>query len=173
MPPRRPRAQQGENQAVDNRAEQAATQGRIMPWQKTEVCRLLATNEVQRSEIARRYGVTRQAITQFAQRHAREIEEIRERLDDEFAGQWIAEKRARIDALQAEYEAAMQGRLAGHHEWIKTRTAILRAVAEELGQIPNRSSVQVTGIVTHRLIGVDIERAFPPMIEAEAADVSP
>jgi hypothetical protein len=133
-----------------------------------EVCRELAAGDVSQAAIARKWGIARQTLNDFAHRHAERIADIRAHLDDDYAGLWIANKEARIAAYMDEFERLEHGRNSEHHEWSKARQAALRAVADELGAIPNRSSVQVTGIVTHRLIGVDIERAFPPMIEAEA-----
>lgn len=135
----------------------------IPRWQIHEVCRELATGDMTQAAIGRKYGVTRQAINDFARRHARVIDEIRADLDDDFAGLWIADKRNRISALQREYELACEHRNSGHHEWIGKRMAIIRAVAEELGQIPNRSTMAVTGVVTHKIIGVSLDECFPEM----------
>jgi hypothetical protein len=117
-----------------------------------ELCRLLAAGEVQRSELARRYHVTTSAITQFAQRNAARIDEIRANLDDEFAGLWIADKLARVEAYQIDYDSISQN---NHHEWVKARTAILKAVAEELGQLPPRAQVVVAPVV-HVIEGVNV-----------------
>lgn len=126
-----------------------------------ELCRELAAEQVKRADLARKYGVSRSAITQFARRHRGRIEEIRRKLDDEFAATWIASKQRRIEALQADYEASAEGYYTGHYEHIKARTAILRAVAEELGQIPNKSNVTIGGTVRHELVGVDVSECFP------------
>jgi len=141
----------------------------IRPWDRPQLWRELAAGEISRADLARKYGVSRPVITAFASRWEPEIARVREHLDDEFAGLWIANKTNRIAALMDEYEHAMTGRNAGHHEWIKTRASILRAVAEELGQIPGRSTLAVTGTVTHKLIGIDLDEAFPPMPD-EAGD---
>ncbi len=107
-------------------------------------------------EIARKHGVSHQAISRFARDHYDEIEAIRQRLDDEFAGLWIARKEARISAYQEEYETARDARQSSHHEWIKTRTQILHTVAEELGQLPPRTQVAVVP-VQHILISASGE----------------
>jgi predicted transcriptional regulator len=93
---------------------------------------------VRRASLARKYGVGRQAITEFAKRHAWQMKEIEDHLDDEFAGLWIASKANRVSALQADYEIAARSEKSGHHEWVKARVQIAHAVAEELGQLPPR-----------------------------------
>jgi len=139
-----------------------------------EVIREIAAGELTHAAIAARWGVTRQAITALAGHHAREIDEIRANLDDEFAGLWAASKQNRIAAYQDEIERLDTNRNANHHEWSKARQAALRAVADELGQIPARMTLTMTGTVTHRLVGVDVDEAFPPMPEeaAESAENS-
>lgn len=122
--------------------------------ERRELTRALAVGEVTRASLARRYGISRAAVTQFAQRHASEIDAIKAALDDEFAGLWIASKEQRINAHQADYETAAGHEKSGHHEWIKARTQILHAVAEELGQLPPRTTVAVMP-VTHVIVGID------------------
>jgi len=72
------------------------------------------------------------------------------------AGLRIASKEARIAAYQGDYEQAASGPKAGHHEWVKARTGILHAVAEELGQLPPRTTVTVMPVV-HIVEGIDLE----------------
>lgn len=126
----------------------------VKPWDRRQLCRELAEGEIKRADLARKYGLGRSAITEFAKRHAREIDDIRAQLDDEFAGLWIAQKAARIAAYQSDLEQSAEGEYAGHYEQIRTRTQILRAVAEELGQLPPRATVAVVPVV-HVLEGVD------------------
>ena len=130
---------------------------RIAPWLRRTLCRELAAGEVKRAALARKYGVTPAAITLFAKRHGAEIDAIKRDLDDQFAGLWIADKAARIAAYQADLEAsAADTKHAGYFEQIRTRTAILRAVAEELGQLPPRATLTIRPVV-HVLEGVSPE----------------
>lgn len=134
----------------------------IPRYRAHELCRELAAGEVTRASLARKYGVSRSAITQFAKRNKGRIDEIKASLDDEYAGLWIARKRNRVAALQADYEmAAAEGR-ASHHEWVKARVQITHAVAEELGQLPNRTQLTIGGTVRHELVGVDLDECLPP-----------
>lgn len=126
------------------------------PWERRQLCRELATGEQTRAALARKYGLSRGAITQFAQRHAREIDDIKAALDDEFAGLWVADKAARLAVYQADIEASADGPYSGHYEQVRTRQAGLRAVAEELGQLPPRATIAVVP-VQHVLEGVDLE----------------
>lgn len=133
----------------------------IPRYRRHELCRELAAGEVTRASLARKYGVTRQAITKFAQANKGRIEEIKAHLDDEFAGLWITRKENRLAALQEDFELASDNIKAGHHEWVKARTALTHAVAEELGQLPNRSQITIGGTVRHELVGVDVSECFP------------
>lgn len=118
--------------------------------------RELATGEVTRSALARKYGVSPSYVTQFAKLYARAIDDIKANLDDDFAGLWIANQEQRILAYQTEYDLASDQPHSGHHEWIKARTAILKAVAEETGQIRGKQPT-VGVVVQHVIVGVDVE----------------
>ena len=106
--------------------------------------------------LARKYGVSRPAITQFARRNAAEIDAIKADLQAEFAGLWIAEKELRIARYEADLELSAEGDFAGHYEQIRTRTQILHNVAEELGQLPTRGNITVVP-VQHVIVGIDTE----------------
>jgi len=106
------------------------------------------------AELGRKYGYTRQSMLQFSKRHALKIEEIREHLDDEFAGLPIAQKKNRIAAYQEMAERIHDSPNAAHHEWIKAEAIINRNVAEEMGQLPPRQSITVVP-VQHVVVGVE------------------
>jgi predicted transcriptional regulator len=126
-----------------------------------DLCRELASKEQTRTALAEKYGVSQPAISQFAKRHAQRIEEIRANLDDEFAGLWIAKKRNRITAYQADVElidtkAQKDGATMADADMIRVKTTIMKAVAEELGQLPARVTVTVTP-VEHIFMGVPMD----------------
>jgi hypothetical protein len=129
---------------------------KLTPWDRRQLARDLAEDVVSRRKLATRYGVSHQYLTKFARQHATEIDAMRDRIGDEFAGQWIADKQARIAAYQADYEAALDHPHFDHHEWLKARTQILHAVAEELGALPPRAAVMIVP-VTHIVQGVDLD----------------
>lgn len=134
------------------------------PWVRTELIRALASGESV-SALAARYGVSRQAVDSFMRRHAERIADVASRLDDEFAGLWAASKVARISVLQAQIEdiadtmddperAARAGMQAA--EMHRVQQQALRAIADELGQIPARMQVQHSGSLDVRVNGVDL-----------------
>ena len=124
-------------------------------WDHRELVRELASGDFQNKELGQKYGVTGQAIGAFARRYAGEIDAVRGQMEGEFSGLWIADKVSRVIAYQRDYELSNQGEYAGHYEQIKARTAILRAVAEELGDLPPRATVTVVP-VQHVIVGVDL-----------------
>lgn len=128
----------------------------IKPWLIHALCRDLATGDKTRAQLAREHGVTRQAMTKFAQRHADRIAEIRAHLDDEFAGIWIANKEKRIAAAERDYELSAGSEYAGHWEHVRTRSMIRKEIAEELGQLPPRTNTVVIAAV-HNVVGIDLE----------------
>lgn len=83
--------------------------------------RALATGEKTRAELARERGVVVSALSEFAKRHAAEIQAVRDNVEDEFAGMWIAQKAERVAAYQQnaeliarELEALTDGRVTVH-----------------------------------------------------------
>lgn len=127
------------------------------PGEKRALCRALATvGSRPLTELAEEWGVTYQSLLMFKRDHAREIDAIAADLDNKFAGLWIADKEARVEAYMREYMRLDQSDYKNHHEWSKARQAALRAVAEELGQLPGRGGLVVIP-AEHVLIGVDVE----------------
>ena len=156
-----------------------AKRGRLGGLRHREVVRLLAAEEITRSEIARRYDVTPGAVTQFADRHAEEIAAVREAMDDEFAGIAIASKVNRVALLQEIAEKALEpvpkvsanGKVTmvinpdtKEPEIVmevdaRAAMAALKQVAEELGQLVQRSQVSgdMNTTTTYRIEGVSPE----------------
>jgi hypothetical protein len=138
---------------------------------RTALIRDLATGGHTRRQLAARYGVAHPSIVEFAQRHADEVTALRARLaeivDNTFAHLWIADKVSRVaeyqqdaedaDAILADAEAIHAG-----VQWAETKrikAQALRAVAEELGQLPSRHTLQHEGGVSVRYVieGVDMD----------------
>ncbi len=146
----------------------------------------LAVGAKNQRVLAAERGVSYQSIWEFSKRHAEEIEQAKAALDAEFVGLWIADKRNRLAELQTmaddlldllavaadttppERSAAAEAAFGepdpttpdiGQVISLVTATnKILRAAAEELGQIPNRVRMDLGGTVTTvRLEGVDLE----------------
>lgn len=129
------------------------------PWNRVVVIQQLADGKLSNTEIAEKWGITPQAISQFGKRYAAEIEAQRADLENEFAALWVADKHKRIAVLQQDIEQAdfLQSIIPTGDSGAVARVkhAALKQVAEELGQIPNKTQVQHTGKVEYNIVGVD------------------
>lgn len=124
------------------------------PLVRRRVQTLLAHGQLTQEAIGEQFGVTQQAVSDFARRHAETITQIRDNAADEFAGLAIAQKATRLQVYEELLAAAMQaspkstasGRVVVDPETgstvyeidAGTAAKILRNVAEELGHLPTR-----------------------------------
>lgn len=122
------------------------------PGTRRRLIRELAQGVKGIRELAREYDVSDSSIREFRDRHLDEIHETIRDLDDEFSGLWIAQKLNRIAELQELYEGDED------IDRVKLRVDILRKAAEELGQIPNRTTITMNQPIEVRLIGIDTEQ---------------
>lgn len=131
---------------------------------KLALIRELAAGERQ-TILAAKYGVTQGSISEFAKRHAVEIERVVGKLDDEFAGLWIANKAARIaeyEQMVADIDAIVEASTVDGRvnivdaDVLRTKLATLRQVAEELGQLPARITHKVEGSISIVVEGADL-----------------
>lgn len=124
-------------------------------WVKHRLIREFALGEKTGRQLAVEYGVSVTSISNFKKKFGMEIEDVRNNLADEFAGVWVAQKMARIAEYQQAAEKMAEGRSPRNAEVLVT---ILKAVAEELGQLPARTQVSVsTENVTYQIVGVSVE----------------
>ncbi len=122
-------------------------------WVKHRLIRDFALGEKSGQELSAQYGVSATSISAFKKRHALEIEEVRNNLADEYAGVWVANKLDRIRQYQEAAEQMAAGKTARSAEVLVT---ILKAVAEELGQLPARTQVNVSNEnVTYEIVGIN------------------
>lgn len=134
---------------------------KITGWKVWAVTRDLAEGRSQTS-IAAMYGVTQQAISLFADAHKDEIEATRAQLSEAYVGLWAAEKAKRIAAYQQDLDdldaqRAHTNILTGEDR--RVRHAALRAIADELGDLPQR--IRIEGgkdPVRHVIEGVDVDK---------------
>jgi predicted transcriptional regulator len=137
------------------------------PPTRLALIRELATGAGTQTELAAKYGVSQPSVSEFAQRHARAIDEVRRNADDEYAGIAYALKRNRIAeyADQIGYcrslldDPVKQVRVnVGTAEILRTAQSALHAISEELGQLPARG-LKHEGDVSVRYVieGVDPE----------------
>lgn len=139
------------------------------PWIRWQLVRELALKEETRAQLARRYGVDRSAMTQFAQRHTAAIAAVEREIENEMAGLWIAQKRNRIAVYQQDVEeitklverdvdpSTAPNRPADRDDpgagqivvlgakvpsLLRVKAQILHQVAEELGELSVKISVE-------------------------------
>lgn len=124
-------------------------------WVKHRLIRDFALGEKTGTELAEQYGVSATSISLFKRRHSLEIEEVRNNLADEYAGVWVAQKMNRIREYQEAAEKMANGTSPRNQEVL---VSILKAVAEELGQLPARTQVNISNeTVTYEIVGVSVE----------------
>jgi hypothetical protein len=124
-------------------------------WVAHRLVRDLAIGELPQNKLAEMYGVSGASITNFKKRHLYEIEEVRNNLADEYAGVWVAQKMERIRAYQQKVEEMLEGRTPRHAEVLM---GLLKGVAEELGDLPARTQVNVSNeTVTYQVVGIPLE----------------
>jgi hypothetical protein len=132
---------------------------------KLALIRDLAAGDETQTMLAAKYGVDQGSISKFASRHAIEIQGVIGKLDDRFAGLWIADKANRIAEYQqmiADIDAIVEASTVDGRvnivdaDVLRTKLATLRQVAEELGQLPARVTVKHEGAVKMIVEGVDL-----------------
>jgi Trp operon repressor len=135
------------------------------PSVRVDLIRELAEGKATHGELAEKYGVARQSIDEFAQRHALRIAEVRQNAADEYAGIWIADKRKRVEELRSHVDYCRellddpdrQARVnVGTAEILRAAQSALHAASEELGQLPARGVKHEGGVSVRYVIeGVD------------------
>lgn len=135
------------------------------PWarghRKLSILRDLASQTMTQSVIAEKYGITQGAVSLFsrAPANAAAIAEMRKDLEDKFAGMWIAQKDARIAAYQQMAEDVQEALASGGMDsaLAKVHLTAIKSVAEEMGQLPNRVTVEQNVKSTIEVVGVNPE----------------
>ncbi len=114
-------------------------------------------------QLAAEYDVSESAITQFKQRNAEAINDVRDDAANEFAGLWSAKKVNRVRAYEQQLafvaERIEQGLEDDPVAALKVAQAGLKAIAEEMGQLTARVAVQadVTAKVNYEVKGMNPE----------------
>jgi hypothetical protein len=121
---------------------------------KAELVHELAVGEMTKSALAKRYGVTQPAITHFGKRNAALIEKRTNEIMNDYADSlWIARKYDRLGVLQDTAEELLSLDITPRTAEVLDR--LLRSAADELGDIPNNSNVNVTANATYEIVGID------------------
>lgn len=130
-----------------------------VPWVRRKLIHELARGEKTQTQLGQEYRVDQSAISLFNTRHADKIDAVRGDLENQFAGLWVAEKRNRLATLEDLVEKVQElvDDPATRMDAARHIKDLLRGVSEELGQIPNRATIQVAQPVTVRLEGVDTD----------------
>ncbi len=134
-------------------AKRPAMKGHLeRSWVKHRLVRDIALGDKAGKELAVLYGVSQNSISAFKKRYGLEIEEVRNNLADEYAGVWVAQKLERIRQYQEAAEKMATGASPRNQEVL---VSILKAVAEELGQLPARTQVNVsTETTVYEIVGL-------------------
>jgi transposase-like protein len=118
----------------------------------------IATGRHSYAELARRHGVTRSAISQFAARHQLAILDARQALDDDTAALWVSRRRDRLAEIQQTIEdldAQLDAQPEDRAQLWRLRLQAIRQAAEETGQLRDTAPVHTVEI---RLNGVDLDQ---------------
>lgn len=109
---------------------------------RIQLIRQLATGEYTQAALADMHGVVPSAIAQFIKREKLAIAQVREKLDDDFAGLWIANKAARL-AEREQYIEDLNEIEALRHDpaAVRAKLAAMKDAAEELGHLPGRITI--------------------------------
>jgi hypothetical protein len=137
-------------------------------WKKQRLIRELAMMEKTGVQLAKEYGSAPSSISEFRQRHKAEIDAVKRDIENEFAGLWIARKLDRIaeyqqiaDDLAQQLEAPREDDEAGANQLgvIRALQNTLRAVAEEMGQLPTKVGLAVDPVTINYVVdGVDMSK---------------
>jgi len=122
-------------------------------WTKVKLIYDLAIDEKTQRDLAEDYGVSQPAITKFKKRHQEAIEARREKLLEEYAALWVAEKYNRLATRQTEIEELMDQKTSARNAEVIDR--LLNSVAEELGELQTKLAIEVA---EYRITGIDIDK---------------
>ncbi|MFF7734259.1 hypothetical protein [Streptomyces sp. NPDC007984] len=126
-------------------------------WRKAQLIRQLALGELTQTRLGELYGVSQASISRFAARYTGEIETVRynlaEKVQQGAEELWVTQKHNRL----AEYQDVAE-RMGGVStpRAQEIRMQALRNVAEELGDLPARTQVDIsTSTVSYQVVGID------------------
>lgn len=128
-------------------------------WRKAQLIRQLAMGELTQQRLGEMYGVSQASISRFAARYKGDIEMVRYRLAEQVqAGAehlWVVGKQNRLAEYQATAERMSELNTPRSHE---IKISALKAVAEELGDLPARTQVNIEqNTVAYEIVGVPVE----------------
>jgi hypothetical protein len=126
----------------------------------------LARMESSHSQLAEKYGLTPPGVTLFARRHRFAIEQIKEKIEGDLHQLWIADKEKRLAEYQQDVEdinSVLELNEEGYWQiedpmsYMKVKHSAMKSAAEELGQLPAKTVVQVAHTeINYSVEGVDM-----------------
>lgn len=146
---------------------------------RRKLIREIALGDETQSQLARRYGVTAQSMSDFKKRNADEIAAVAADADNEYAGMLIASKAYRLALLEQIVEQAgipvpkvtPAGKIV--HRWnaetgedeevmeidVRAQMQAVKQAAEELGQLPSRVTLsgQIDTTTVYKIVNVSDE----------------
>lgn len=134
--------------------EQPGPTHKLRGWVKYSLVDDLVEGIKTYEALAVKYDVSPQRIGQFKKQNEELIEERRKNAADEFAGMWIAKKKNRIAAYEADVDRIDE--YDPDPQWTRIKHAALKSVAEELGQL--KSHIDVESRVAYTVDGVDMSK---------------
>ncbi len=134
-----PEAGSGSDRASDKPSRPRRPGKLERPGPRANLLRQLARGEKTQTQLAEIYDVAQSSIAEFAQRHKEEIEARRNQEYSALDNVWIANKEARLLELSQLYQHLEDGDV--EPDVVRAAKDLLRAAAEELGQIPNKTTV--------------------------------
>lgn len=105
----------------------------------------LASGQRSHSQLADEYGMATSSVSAFATRNRDEIQKVVDGVVIEKLDCWIADKQKRIAEYAAMYESLtpMVRGMDPNPKYIRIRMDCLQRVAEELGQLPTKTRVEI------------------------------
>lgn len=121
-------------------------------FRRQRLIRQIAHGDKSMRQLARDYDCDESAIRQFRDRHATEITDVVEELKQGLDAVWLTSKLERLERMRVELEA-----LDGNEslDAVKLRIDIMRKAAEEIGDIPNKTTLSFEKPVDITLTGID------------------
>jgi hypothetical protein len=132
---------------------------RIGASEKLALIRDIASGEMNRAELAAKYGRALPTIDKVRMRHRTEIAALKQGVVNELDALWIADKANRIAEYQSDVHLVNGALEEGlDPKLLRAKHSALRSVAEEMGSLPARVAVQVnTQQVLYQVEGIDPE----------------
>lgn len=123
---------------------------------KLRLIRELAAAEKTQAQLAIEYNVSEARVSQFKYENLDAISHAQANMLDEFAGILLADKKNRLAEYVSDVDEANERDGDGWVDARRIKHNALRQIAEELGQIPNKTTMSHEGKVEYVIEGIDL-----------------